>query len=421
MATEETLIIHGGARLQGDIAVSGGKNAAVAIMPAALLADSPCIIENIPSIKDVSAMADMLKWLGAKVELNGQSLYIDPRGVNRCDPPYDLTCRMRASYYLIPVLLGRFGYAHMPLPGGCDIGARLIDQTIKGWTTLGAEVKLKHGELHVTVDKLRGTDVYLDLPSVGATVNTMLAAVLAEGNTTIFNPAKEPHIVDLANFLGSIGAWVKGAGTDIIRIRGRRPLKGSSYAIIPDQVETGTLMIAAAATGGDVTISGVIPYHMEALSAKLLEMGVYVHDEDDRIYVHSNGLHRGINIKTQVYPGYPTDLQQPMTAMLTMANGTSVVTETIFESRFRYVDELKRMGANIRVIDRVAIVDGVARLSGARVNATDLRASAALVVAGLIADGVTEIFNVEHIKRGYEDIDVKLRSLGAKIDFVTQI
>ena len=278
----------------------------------------------------------------------------------------------------------------------------------------------QRGVLTVTGEPLHGADIHLDMPSVGATINAMLAAVFAEGATTIHNAAKEPHIVDLANFLGSMGAWVKGAGTDIIRIRGGRPLHGSTYAIIPDQIETGTLMIAAAATGGDVVITDAIPYHMESLSAKLLEMGVYVHDEDDRIHVRGEGLLRGINVKTQYYPGFPTDLQQPMVSLLSIAGGTSVVTENIYEARFRYVDELRRMGANIRIVDRVAIVDGTDRLMSAPVTATDLRAGAALIVAGLIAEGTTEIANAHFIRRGYEKIDEKLRHLGAQVEWYTR-
>jgi len=420
MAMEETLLVRGGARLMGEVAISGGKNASVAVIPAAILANAPCIIENVPDIDDVAVLIEMLRWLGAKVEFDGRTMSVDPRGINRCDLPYDLVRRMRASYYMIPVLLSRFSQISMALPGGCAIGPRLIDQTVKGWTTLGAKVEQERGELIVTAEKLIGNEVYLDMPSVGATINTMLAAVLAEGNTTIFNAAKEPHIVDLANFLGSMGAWIKGSGTDIIRVRGGRPLRGTTYTIIPDQIETGTLMIAAAATGGDVLITGAIPYHMEALSAKLLEMGVYIREEDDLIQVRGKRPLRAVNIKTQVYPGYPTDLQQPMTALLALAQGTSVVTETIFESRFRYVEELKRMGANIRVIDRVAIVDGVKRLSGARITATDLRGSMALVIAGLIAEGETEVLGTEFLRRGYEHLDTKLCSLGAEVKYLSR-
>lgn len=420
MAMVETLCIQGGRRLCGEISVSGGKNAAVAVIPAALLAGAPCTIENLPNIDDVSVLAEMMRWLGAQVEIEGDVMRVDPRGVDKHNPPYELARRMRASYYLVPVLLGLFGQAEVPFPGGCDIGARPIDQTIKGLNTLGAEVETSHGTLvaRAPAGGLVGAEVYLDVPSVGATVNTMLAAVCARGNTTIVNAAKEPHIVDLANFLGSMGARVKGAGTDMIRITGGRPFHGSTYAIIPDQIETGTLMIAAAATGGDVTITGAIPTHMESLSAKLLEMGVYVHEEDDIIRVKSDRTLRAVNVKTQVYPGFPTDLQQPLTALLAVAGGTSVVTETIYEARYKYVEELRRMGANIRVIDRVAIVDGVPRLMGAPVTATDLRAGAALVIAGLLADGVTEISGVKYIARGYEHIDTKLRRLGAQIEYV---
>ena len=418
MAKKDFLTIEGGVPLRGEVKVSGGKNAAVAIIPAALLADSPCTIENLPDVADVHVLSDMLSWLGAGVEFEGDTLRIDPTTVNRFDPPYELARKMRASYYLVPVLMSRFGRAHVPMPGGCDIGARPIDQTLKGWTMLGADVNTQGGVFNAVGEHLRGADVHLEMPSVGATVNTMLAAVFAEGNTNIHNAAKEPHIVDLANFLGSMGAWVKGAGTDTIRIRGGRPLHGSNYAVIPDQIETGTLMIAAATTGGEVTLTDTIPFHMESLSAKLLEMGVYVHDEDDRIYVRGGSSRlRGISVKTQYYPGFPTDLQQPIVSMLSVAGGTSYVTENIFEARFRYVEELRRMGANIRVVDRMAIVEGVDRLTSAPVAATDLRAGAALVVAGLIAEGTTEISNAHFIRRGYENIDKKLAALGAHVEW----
>ncbi|MBQ2955418.1 MAG: UDP-N-acetylglucosamine 1-carboxyvinyltransferase [Clostridia bacterium] len=420
MAIQELLSIQGGVPLRGTVRVSGGKNAAVAIIPAALLAGEPCTIENLPEIEDVKVLKEMLTWLGAKVDFAGGVMHIDPRGVNKYNPPYELVSRMRASYYLVPVLLGLFGKAEVPMPGGCNIGARPIDQTLKGWRALGAKVDTMRGVMAAEATRLTGAEISLDMASVGATVNTMLAAVMAEGNTFIHNAAKEPHIVDLANFLNSMGASVKGAGTDIIRIRGGRPLHGTTYAVIPDQIETGTLMIAAAATGGDIVIQDAIPYHMEALSAKLLEMGIYVHDEDDRIHVRYDGVMRPINVKTQVYPGFPTDLQQPMTAMLTIAGGQSVVTENIFESRFRFVDELRRMGANIRVVDRVAIVDGVNHLVGCPITTTDLRAGAAMIVAGLIAEGTTEIGSTQFIRRGYENIDVKLRQLGAKVEWITR-
>lgn len=415
----EKLLIHGGRRLEGEVTVSGGKNAAVAVIPAALLADSPCRIDNLPDINDVHVLIDMLRWLGAKVEFANGTMTVDPTTVERFDPPYELVCQMRASYYLVPVLVGRFGRALVPLPGGCDIGARPIDQTLKALRTLGCSVSTKGGVFAAQAEQFRGGDVFLDMPSVGATINCMLAAVSCQGNTNIYNAAKEPHIVDVANFLSSMGASIRGAGTDVIRIRGGRRLHGSEYAIIPDQIETGTLMIAAAATGGEVTICGAVPTHMEALSAKLLEMGAVIREDDDRIYVRSNGRFRSVSVKTQVYPGFPTDLQQPLTALLTVASGTSIVTETIYESRFRFLDELRRMGANVRTVENAtAIVEGVEKLYGARVHATDLRAGAAMIIAGLMAEGDTVIDNVHHIMRGYERIDEKLRSLGADIRYI---
>ena len=415
---KEKLRIVGGARLEGEVMVSGGKNAAVAIIPASLLADSPSVIENVPDIDDVHVLIDIMRYLGAEVEFADNVLRVDPRRVDKFNPPDELASRMRASYYLVPVLLGNFMRAEVPLPGGCDLGLRPIDQTLKGLKALGAEVDTRGGIFSARADELIGADIFLEMPSVGATVNAMLAAVSASGMTAIHNAAKEPHIVDLANFLSSMGASVKGAGTDMIRIRGGRHLHGANYTVVPDQIETGTLMIAAAATGGDVTIVGAIPTHMEALSAKLLEMGVHVTAEDDWIRVRSNQIYRAVNVKTQGYPGFPTDLQQPLTALLTVANGTSIVTETIFESRFKFLDELRKMGANTRVIETTAIITGVERLTGARVNATDLRAGAALVIAALMADGVTEISGIAHLMRGYERIDEKLRGLGADIELI---
>ena len=416
---KEKLRIYGNERLEGEVAVSGGKNAAVAIIPAALLADSPSTIENIPDINDVHVIIEMLKWLGARVDFRDNTLWVDPRTVDKFNPPYELAGKMRASYYLAPVLLGLFHRAEVPLPGGCDIGARPIDQTIKGMCTLGAKVETLGGVLVATADEMLGGDIFLDMPSVGATVNSMLTAVSASGLTCIHNAAKEPHIVDLANFLSSMGAYVKGAGTDVIRIRGGRQLHGANYTVVPDQIETGTLMIAAAAAGDDVLITGAIPTHMESLSAKLLEMGVNVASEDDWIRVRSNRVFRAVNVKTQGYPGFPTDLQQPLSALLTVANGTSIVTETIFESRFRFLDELRKMGANVRTIESSAIITGVNHLVGSRVNATDLRAGAAMVIAGLMAEGVTEIGGVSYILRGYERIDEKLKMLGAHIERIS--
>ena len=419
MAMEDVLRIWGGVPLKGSVNVSGGKNAAVAIIPAALLANDVSYIENLPEIDDVYVLVEMLRELGAQVDFKDKVMRIDARTLNSYKPPLELTCRMRASYYLLGVLLGRFGRAEVPMPGGCDIGSRPIDQTIKGLRTLGVNYESNAGVMYVSSDKVTGADVYLDMPSVGATINTILPAVLAQGVTQIHNAAREPHVVDLANFLNSMGASIKGAGTDTIRIRGVRELHGTRYAIIPDQIETGTLMLAAAATHGDVEIHGVIPTHMEALTAKMLEMGIYVHSQEDMIHVRAtSGRPRGLTIKTQYYPGFPTDLQQPMTALLCTSGGPSVVNETIYESRFKYAEELMRMGANIRVMDRIAIVEGVERLTGCRVHATDLRAGAALVVAALGCEGMAEISGVRYIDRGYEGLEEKLRALGARIERV---
>lgn len=412
------LQIVGGNRLEGVTSVSGGKNTAVAIIPAALLCDEPCVIENLPDIDDVHVLVGILRHLGATVELEDGVMRIDPRGVEGYTVPARLAQRMRASYYLIGALLGRVGRAEVPLPGGCMLGPRPIDQHIKGMKALGAAVDCHSDSVHARADGLRGGDVFFDLVTVGGTINVMLTAVRATGNTTIYNAAKEPHIVDLANFLNSMGARVKGAGTDVIRIRGTQRLRGCSYAVIPDQIETGTLMIAAVASHGDVTIRGCIPTHMDALTAKLLELGAHVTESDDSIRVRSNGAHRAINVKTQVYPGFPTDLQQPMSALLTTARGTSMVTENIFERRFRHLEQVQRMGANVRMVERVAIIEGVGDLFGASVYATDLRAGAALVVAGLMGDGVTEIANIHYIDRGYERLERKLVDLGADISRV---
>ena len=411
------MLVTGGHALEGQVRVSGGKNTAVAVIPAALLCDEPCTIENLPDIEDVHALADILRELGAKVDYEpGHSMRVDPRPAEGSSVSYRNAQRLRASYYLLGALLGRCGKAQVPTPGGCDIGSRPVDQHLKGFQALGADAGEIGGLITAECPQLTGGDVFFDLVSVGATVNVMLAAVKAKGSTVIYNAAKEPHIVDLANFLNSMGARIKGAGTDIIRIRGVQHLHSTTYAVIPDQIETGTLMIAAAATGGDIIINGCIPTHMDALSAKLLEMGVKVTDYDDAIRVHVVGPRRAINVKTQVYPGFPTDLQQPMSALLTTAKGTSIVTETIFEQRFRHLDEIRRMGAHVRVMDRTAIIEGVPELYGAPMTATDLRAGAALIIAGLMARGVTEIYEPGYIDRGYEHIEDKLRSLGAVIE-----
>ena len=412
---KERMLITGGHALEGEVRVSGGKNTAVAVIPATLLSDEPCTIENLPDIEDVHALADILTELGAKVDYEpGRCMHVDPRPAEGVEISYRNAQRLRASYYLLGALLGRCGKARVPTPGGCEIGSRPVDQHLKGFRSIGAEAE-EIGGMLTAEGTLTGGDVFFDMVTVGATVNVMLAAVKAKGQTFIYNAAKEPHIVDLANFLNSMGAKIKGAGTDIIRIRGVQRLHGRTYAVIPDQIETGTLMIAAAATGGDVIIDGCIPTHMDALSAKLLEMGVKVTDSDDAIRVHVVGPRRAINVKTQVYPGFPTDLQQPMSALLTTARGTSLVTETIFEQRFRHLDEIRRMGAHVRVMDRTAIIEGVPELYGAPMTASDLRAGAALIVAALMARGTSEIYEPHYIDRGYEHIEDKLRSLGAEI------
>ena len=412
---KERMLITGGHALEGQVRVSGGKNTAVAVIPATLLCDEPCTIENLPDIEDVHALADILTELGAKVDYEpGRMMRVDPRPAEGTCVSYKNAQRLRASYYLLGALLGRCGKAKVPTPGGCEIGSRPVDQHLKGFQSIGADAEEIAGML-TAEGTLTGGDVFFDIVTVGATVNVMLAAVKAKGQTYIYNAAKEPHIVDLANFLNSMGAKIKGAGTDIIRIRGVQTLHSSTYAVIPDQIETGTLMIAAAATGGDIIINGCIPTHMDALSAKLLEMGVKVTDYDDAIRVHVLGPRRAINVKTQVYPGFPTDLQQPMSALLTTAKGTSLVTETIFEQRFRHLDEIRRMGAHVRVMDRTAIIEGVPELYGAPMTASDLRAGAALIIAALMARGTSEIYEPGYIDRGYEHIEDKLRSLGAEI------
>lgn len=417
----EKLRLYGGKKLRGRVRISGAKNAAVAILPAALLADDTCIIDNLPYIDDVTALADILGELGAfaNLEANGR-IRINGSKMREYRAHYDMVRRMRASYYLLGVLLAKFGRAEVSFPGGCAIGTRPIDQHIKGFEALGAKVELEHGVIKVFADKLMGNEIYLDVVSVGATINIMLAAVKAEGKTTIVNAAKEPHVVDVANFLNTMGANIKGAGTDTIRIKGVKRLLGCEYTIIPDQIEAGTYMIAAAATGGDVTVVDVIPKHMEAVSAKLLEMGMEVIEGDAEIRVIGRKRPRKVNIKTQPYPGFPTDLQQPMSALLSIAEGVSVITENVWEARYKHMDEIIHMGGNAKIEDRVAIIEGVEKLSGAPVTATDLRAGAALIIAGLIAEGVTEISNVEFIDRGYEDIEHKLVGLGADIERIDE-
>jgi len=417
----ERLIINGGIALRGSVEINGAKNAAVAILPAAIVASKgKCVIENVPDIEDVHCLERILRSLGCTVnKLDNNTLEIDSSDVQNFDACTDDVRRMRASYYFIGALLTRFKQARVQLPGGCPIGVRPIDQHIKGFEALGAEVIIEHGSVILKADKLVGADIFFDVVSVGATINLMIAATLAEGLTTLENVAKEPHVVDVANFLNTMGANIKGAGTDVIRIMGVEELKGCSYSVIPDQIEAGTFMIAAAATKGDVTITNVIPKHLESISAKLKEMGAIVEEGDDSIRVTVDKELKGVNIKTTPYPGFPTDVQQPMSALLSTVDGRSLITESIWENRHKHIDELKKMGSNIKVEGRVAIIDGVKKLTGAIVKATDLRAGAAMVIAGLIAEGETQITSIEHIDRGYPHIENKFAALGADIRRIT--
>ena len=413
----ETLIINGGGALRGSVEINGAKNAAVAILPAAVLASkSKCVIDNIPDIEDVHCLERILLDLGCSVKKTSKNvLEIDATDINTVNACTEDVRRMRASYYFIGSLLARFGKAKVELPGGCPIGVRPIDQHIKGFEALGANVTIEHGAVLVEAESLKAANIFFDVVSVGATINVMIAATMAEGTTVLENVAKEPHVVDVANFLNSMGADIKGAGTDVIRIKGVNELVGCNYSVIPDQIEAGTFMIAAAATKGDVTITNIIPKHLESISAKLIEMGAIVEEDDDSIRVTVDNKLRGVNVKTAPYPGFPTDVQQPMSVLLSVTKGRSLVTESIWENRHKHTDELKKMGAMIKVEGRTAIIDGVEKLEGAKVIATDLRAGAAMVIAGLIANGETEIVDIEHIDRGYPHIEEKFRSLGADI------
>lgn len=415
----EKIIIEGSHRLEGEVTISGAKNSALAILTAAILADSKCTIKNLPNIRDVVYLQDMLLQLGAKAEITKDVMTIDGSTVSKHKIDMDLAKKMRASYYFLGALLGKFKKAEVPFPGGCDIGVRPIDLHIKGLEALGAKIKISHGMIIAKATELVGAPIYLDVVSVGATINIMLAACMAKGVTTIENAAKEPYIVDTANFLNAMGASIKGAGTDVIKIKGVEKLHGCEHTIIPDQMEAGTFMAAAAATRGDVLIKNVIPTHLEAISAKLREMGVEIIESEDSLHVKCSGRTKAVNIKTLPYPGFPTDMQQPVSVLLAISDGIAIITESIFESRFKYLDELKRMGAKIKVEGRVAVIEGVNKLSGAPVFATDLRAGAAMVVAGLVAEGQTEISNIGHIDRGYEKLEEKLKNLGAKIHRIT--
>lgn len=412
----EQYVIKGGNRLSGEVLISGAKNAALAILAAAIMADEPVTIENVPDVRDTRIVLDAIREIGAIVERVDKHTYkINGSTIYSTTVDYEYIKKIRASYYLLGALLGKKGNAQVALPGGCNIGSRPIDQHIKGFKALGANVEIEHGMICAEADNLSGGHIYMDVVTVGATINIMLAACMAEGNTIIENAAKEPHVVDVANFLNCMGANIKGAGTDVIRIKGVEKLHGTTYSIIPDQIEAGTFMIAAAVTGGNVLINNVIPKHLEAITAKLVEVGCQVDEYDEAVRVVGTGKLSHTNIKTLPYPGFPTDMQPQMTVLLTCCEGTSIVTESIWENRFKYVDELARMGATIKVEGNTAIISGGDRLTGAQVAAPDLRAGAALVLSGLVAEGFTYVDDIKYIERGYEDFEDKLRKIGADI------
>ena len=413
----EKYVILGGAKLEGEVEISGAKNSAVALIVAALMVDGVCVIENVPLVSDTYVLMDIINQLGGHAEFVDKGvLKIDSSHLDCHEAPYEMVSKIRASSYLMGALLGRFGKARGAMPGGCDFGVRPIDLHLKGFVSLGAEFSVEAGGIvDIRSEELKGASIYMDTVSVGATINIMLAASIAKGQTIIENAAKEPHIVDVANFLNSMGANIKGAGTDIIKIKGVESLHGGNYTVIPDQIEAGTFMIAAAATAGNVLIKNIIPKHLDSISAKLEEMGVTIEEYDDSLRVISDGNLRKANVKTMPHPGFPTDLQPQMLTLLTLASGTSIVTENVWDNRFKYVEELRRMGANVSVDGRIAVVEGGGKLTGSPVSSTDLRAGAALVIAGLMADGVTEIYNIKYIDRGYEDFEKKLRGLGAQI------
>lgn len=416
----DKFVIKGGRRLTGEVTISGAKNAAVAILPAVILSDEPCVIENVPSISDVNICLRILREMGAEVISLGNNAYrIDPTGITNCCVPYETARKMRASYYFLGALLGKFNKARVSMPGGCPLGDRPIDQHLKAFSALGAEYNLTQGMIDLKASHLHGSPIFFDVVTVGATMNAMLAAVKAEGLTVIENAAKEPHIVDLANFLNSMGANIMGAGTDVIKIRGVSKLHGTTYAVIPDQIEAGTFMAAVAATKGDVLIKNVIPKHLESITKKMEKIGVNIEQFDDSIRVWVDGPLVKANVKTAPHPGFPTDMQSQIATLLTLAKGTSIITENIWEQRFGYVDELRRMGADITVNGKIALIEGTGKLMGAPVKACDLRAGAALIIAGLAAAGVTEIEDIYHIERGYDCMEGKLRALGADIEKVS--
>ena len=416
----DKIIVDGPCKLSGEVTISGAKNAAVAILPATLLVNGKCHLENVPDISDIRAIIKILKSLGSKVEyITRNELIIDNSNITTVEAPYDLTCKFRASYYILGALISRFGKAQISLPGGCNLGARPIDQHIKAFEKLGAKVTVKRGNVYATSEKeLSANSIFFDVVSVGATINAILAATLVPGVTTIENCAKEPHVVDVANFLNSMGANIKGAGTDVIKITGVDSLnQTSSYAVIPDQIEAGTFMIAAAITKGNVLIKNCIPKHMEPITAKLREAGAEVTEFEDTIRVSMNDTPKPINVKTMPYPGFPTDMQPQICTLIAISKGTGMIIESIWESRFQYTDELIKMGADITAHDRTAMVKGVDMLYGCPVAAHDLRAGAAMILAGLVAHGRSEIYDIHHIERGYEDIVEKFKKLGANISF----
>ena len=415
----EQYVIKGGNPLVGEVEIGGAKNAALAILAAAIMTDETVHIENLPDVRDINVLLEAIKEIGAVVErISPTEVKIVGSTIGNISVEYEYIKKIRASYYLLGALLGKYKRAEVPLPGGCNIGSRPIDQHLKGFKAMGATTRIEHGFIIAEAEELHGAHIFLDMVSVGATINIMMAASMAEGNTIIENAAKEPHVVDVANFLNSMGARIKGAGTDVIRITGVSTLHKTEYSIIPDQIEAGTFMFAAAVTGGNVVLQNVIPKHLEATTAKLLEMGCQICEYDDAVRVIAPQKLQATHVKTMPYPGFPTDMQPQISVSLALAGGTSIVTESIFENRFRYVDELSRMGASVKVEGNVAVISGVEKFTGARVNAPDLRAGAALVIAGLAAEGITIVDDIYYIERGYENLDAKLRKLGAQIEKV---
>lgn len=416
----EQYIIKGGNPLVGEVEIGGAKNAALPILAAAIMTDETVTIENLPDVNDINVLLEAIEGIGAEVQrVNRHTVQINGRSIGNFDIEYDYIKKIRASYYLLGALLGKYKRSEVALPGGCNIGSRPIDQHLKGFRALGAYVDIEHGKIFAEAERLVGKHIYFDVVSVGATINVMMAAVMAEGMTIMENVAKEPHVVDVANFLNSMGANIRGAGTDVIKIRGVSRLHGTTYSIIPDQIEAGTFMFAAATTRGDVTVLNVIPKHLEATIAKLVEIGCEVEEFDDAVRVVSKGALRNTHVKTLPYPGFPTDMQPQIGVTLALCKGTSTITESIFENRFKYLDELARMGANVKIEGNSATIEGVAKFSGAQVSAPDLRAGAALVIAGMAAEGITLVDDIVYIQRGYERFEEKLRSLGAVIEKVS--